>query len=115
MQKDRIQRLLPFAGVIFAAVMLAALYLTRGEADASASSQVIFDYWRDHHGVQLVAGLILAPYGAALLLLFTAALRSAICAHESKPACDSPIVLSCGILVACGLTARVAARDAVSL
>src|SRR5437660_8085307 len=103
MQKDRIQRLLPFAGVIFAAVMLAALYLTRGEADASASPQVIFDYWRDHHGVQLVAGLILAPYGAALLLLFTAALRSAICGRERKPAVCSTIVLAGGSIGTGGL------------
>ena len=86
MQTGRIHRLLPLTGVIFAAVMLAALSLTCGEADAGASPQVIFDYWESHHGVQLVAALILAPYGAALVVLFAAALcdtREVVETHRS--------------------------------
>ena len=51
MRRDGIERLIPLAGVLFAAVMLAALVLTRGEPDAGASKQVIFDYWHGHHGV----------------------------------------------------------------
>jgi hypothetical protein len=104
MQRDRIQRLLPLTGVFFAAVMLSALYLTRGEADAGASPQAIFDYWHDHHGVQLVAALVLAPYGAALLVLFATALRGTIRAHETEAALCSPIVLAGGIIAAVGLT-----------
>ena len=103
MQTDRLQRVLPLAGVIFAAVMLAALYLTRGEADAGASAQVIYDYWHNHHGVQLVAALVLAPYGAVLLILFAAALRSTIRAHETDDALYSSIVLVGGIIAAVGL------------
>jgi len=104
MQRDRIPRWIPLAGVLFAAVMLAALCLTRGEPDAGASRQVIFDYWHDHHAAQLVAALILAPYGAALLVLFAAALRSTIRAHETETSLYSPIVLAGGIIAAVGLT-----------
>jgi hypothetical protein len=103
MQSDRIQRLMPLAGVLFAAVMLAALRLTRGEPDAGASRQVLFDYWHGHHGVQFVAALILAPYGAALLVLFAAALCGIIRAHETEVAVYSPIVLAGGIIAAVGL------------
>jgi len=103
MQTDRIHRLLPLTGVIFAAVMLAALYLTRGEADAGDSPRVIFDYWHDHRGVQLVAGLVLAPYGAALVLLFAAALRNTIRAHETEEALYSAVVLAGGVIAAVGL------------
>jgi hypothetical protein len=114
MRRDGIERLIPLAGVMFAAVMLAALVLTRGEPDAGASRQVIFDYWQGHHGVQLVAALILAPYGAALVVLFAAALRSTIRAHETEATLYSPIVLAGGIIAAVGLTVTGALDAAVA-
>src|SRR5262245_36557125 len=104
MQRGQIPRFIPLAGVMFAAVMLAALYLTHGEPDAGASRQLIFDYWHDHRGMQLVAALILAPYGAALLVLLAVALGSTIGAHEAEASLYSRIVLAGGILAAAGLT-----------
>jgi hypothetical protein len=104
MQTDRIQRLLPLAGVGFEAVMLAALSLTRGEADASASTQTIFDYWHGHHGAQLVAALVLAPYGAALLVLFAAVLCGTVRAHETEESLYPPVMFAGAVIAAVGLT-----------
>jgi hypothetical protein len=104
MLTDRIQRLLPLAGVGFAAVMLAALYLTRAEADASASTQTIFDYWHGHQGAQLVAALILAPYGAVLLVLFAAAVCSTVREHETETSPYATIMLAGAVIAAVGLT-----------
>ncbi len=103
MRTDRIQRLLPLSGVLFTALMFAALYLTRGEADAGASQQTIFSYWHSHHGVQLISALILAPYGAVLILVFAAELRRTIRSYEADEAIYSPIILGGGIMVALGL------------
>jgi hypothetical protein len=114
MRRDSIQRSLPLAGVGFAAVMLAALYLTRGEADASASSQTIFDYWHNHRGTQLVAALVLAPYGASLLVLFAAVLRRAIREHESEQSLCSIVLLAGGTVAAVGLTVTGALDAAVA-
>jgi len=65
---------------------------------------VIFDYWHDHHAVQLVGALVLAPYGAALVLLFAVALRNAIGAHEPEAAPYSAAVLAGGTIAAVRLT-----------
>src|SRR5262249_7347998 len=92
------------AGVIFGAVMLAALVLTRGEADAGASSQVIFDYWRGHPRAQLVTALLLAPYRAVLVVLFAAAPGAPIPARATPEGVYSAIVLAGGIIAAVGLT-----------
>jgi hypothetical protein len=114
MQTVRIQRLLPLAGVCFAAVMLAALYLTRGEADADAPAQVIYEYWHSHHGAQLVAALILAPYGAALLVLFAAVLRSTLREHETHESVCAPILLAGAVVAAVGLVVTGALDAAVT-
>ena len=114
MKTDRIQRHLPLAGAGFTGVMLAALYLTRGEADASASPQAIFRYWNGHHGAQLVAGLILAPYGATLLVFFVAALNNVLREHQQDGSPYASIMVAGGAIAALGLTITGALDAAVA-
>ena len=103
MPTTRLQRLLPLSGALFAAVLTAGLALTMGEPDNNASKAELFSYWHDHHGVQLISCLILVPYGAVLLIAFSAELRRAIRSGEAGEAIYSPIAFAGGILAGAGL------------
>jgi hypothetical protein len=83
--------------------MTAALALTAGEPDNSASVATIYDYWRRHHGAQLLSNLVLIPFGVLFLLVFVSELRRALRSGEAGEAMYSPIALGGGILAAAGL------------
>lgn len=100
---DRLRRLLPLSGVLFAAVLATGLALTSGEPDNSATKTDIYAYWHSHHGVQLISSLILIPFGMLFLLAFTAELRRALRSGEAGEAFYSPIALAGGITAAVGL------------
>jgi hypothetical protein len=103
MSTDRIQRLLPLSGALFAVVVAAGFTLTSGEPDNSASAAAIYHYWSTHHGVQLIADLLLIPFGVLFLIVFAAELRRALRSGEAAEATYSPIALGGGLLAAAGL------------
>jgi hypothetical protein len=103
MSTDRIQRLLPLSGVLFAAVMAAGITLTSGEPDNGASAAVIYHYWHTHQGVQLISDLLLIPFGVLFLVVFAAEVRRALRSGEAAEATYSPIALGGGLLAAAGL------------
>ena len=103
MPTDRIQRLLPLSGALFAVVMTAGVTLTSGEPDNSASTGKIYAYWSSHHGVQLLSNLVLIPFGVLFLLVFVSELRRALRSGEAGEATYSPIALGGGILAGAGL------------
>ena len=103
MPTDRIQRLLPLSGALFAVVMAAGITLTSGEPDNSASTATIYAYWHTHHGLQLLTNLVLIPFAVLFLLVFTSELRRALRSGEAGEATYSPIALGGGILAAAGL------------
>jgi cation transporter-like permease len=103
MGTDRIQRLFPLSGVLFAAVLAVGLWLTAGEPDNSSSQAKIYTYWHGHNGVQLLSSLVLIPFGVLFLLVFAAELRRALRSGEAGEATYSPIALAGGILAAAGL------------
>jgi hypothetical protein len=100
---DRLRRLLPLSGVLFAAVLATGLGLTAGEPDNSASKADIYAYWHSHHGMQLISSLILIPLAMLFLVAFTAELRRALRSGEAGEALYSPIALAGGITAAVGL------------
>jgi hypothetical protein len=103
MRTDRIRRLLPLSGLLFAAVLMAGLVLTRGEADAGAAQATIYAYWHDHYGVQLLSSILLIPLAAVFLLVFAAEVRRTIRSCEAGEAVYSTIALAGGIMAAVGL------------
>jgi len=100
---DRLRRLLPLSGVLFAAVLATGLVLTAGEPDNSGSKADIYAYWHSHYGMQLISSLILIPFGMLFLLAFAAELRRALRSGEAGEALYSPIALAGGITAAVGL------------
>jgi hypothetical protein len=103
MPTDRLQRLLPLSGVLFAVTIAAGLALSAGEPDNSSSSAKIYDYWHSHHGVQMISNLLLIPFAVLFLLVFAAELRRALRSGEAGEATYSPIALGGGFLAAAGL------------
>jgi hypothetical protein len=103
MPTNRLQRLLPLSGALFALVIAAGLAVSSGEPDANAPKQQIYAYWRDNHGIQLVNALLLIPCGAALLLVFSGELRRTLRSGEAGEAVYSPLALAGGIVTAVGL------------
>ena len=102
MRTDRLQRIFPISGVLFALVLAGGLTLTSGEPDAGTSRARIFDYWSGHYGRQLVSSLILIPFAIVFLLLFTAELRRVLRSSEADEAIYSPVALAGGVLAAAG-------------
>jgi hypothetical protein len=103
MSTDRIQRLLPLSGALFAVVMAAGFTLTSGEPDNGASAATIYHYWHTHQGVQLISDLLLIPFAVLFLIVFAAELRRALRSGEAAEATYSPIALGGGLLAAAGL------------
>ncbi|MFL5954359.1 MAG: hypothetical protein ACJ76I_09660 [Gaiellaceae bacterium] len=103
MTTDRLQRLLPFSGVLFALTIAVGLALSAGEPDNSESPAKTYDYWHRHYGVQLISNLLLIPFAVLFLLVFVAELRRALRSGEAGEATYSPIALGGGFLAAAGL------------
>jgi hypothetical protein len=103
MPTDRLQRLLPLSGVLFAVTIAFGLALSSGEPDNGASSAKIYDYWHHHHGVQMISNLLLIPFAVLFLLVFVSELRRALRSGEAGEATYSPIALGGGFLAAAGL------------
>jgi hypothetical protein len=102
MRHDRLHRLLPLAGALFSLIMIAGLFLTRGEPEAGDPAATIFAYWHDHRGVQLISSLLLIPYGAVALLVFVGVLRRTLDVREGGSAYAS-VAFAGGIVAAAGL------------
>lgn len=83
---DRLRRLLPLSGVLFAVSLATGLVLTANEPDNGASKADIYAYWHSHHGVQLISSLILIPFAMLFLLAFAAELRRALRSGEAGDA-----------------------------
>jgi len=103
MSTDRIQRVLPLSGALFAGVLAAGLALTSGEPGDGASRAATFAYWHGHHGLQLITCLLLIPFAVLFLLVFVAELRRVLRSGEAGEAIYSPIVLGGGFVAAAGL------------
>ena len=103
MSTDRLLRLLPLSGVLFAVVMTAGLTLTSGEPDNGAPKQHIYEYWQSHYGRQLVSSLLLIPLAIVFLLTFAAEVRRVIRSEEVDATVFSQLTLAGGILAGGGL------------
>jgi hypothetical protein len=103
MGTDRLQRLFPLSGALFAVTMAVGLTLTHGEPDNSTAAATLYSYWHAHYGVELVSSLVLIPVGIVCLLVFSAELRRTLRSCEAVEAVYSPIALAGGVLAAAGL------------
>jgi hypothetical protein len=103
MSTDRLQRLLPLSGALFAVVMTAGLALTSGEPDNGAPKAHIYAYWQSHYGRELVSSLLLIPFGIVFLLVFAAELRRAVRSGEAEAAVYPQLALAGGIVAGAGL------------
>jgi hypothetical protein len=103
MPTDRLQRLLPLSGALFAVVLTAGLLLTSGEPDSGTSKAHIYDYWQSHYSRQLVSSLLLIPLGIVFLLAFASELRRAVRPGEADAGVYSPLALAGGIVAGAGL------------
>ena len=101
MNGDRASRWLIWSGPLFALVFLILGFSTGSTPGDGASAAKVMTYYHDHRTAQLV-GSLLAPLGAALVVLFAAQVR--LRARELRQGTTGPIVLLSGaVLWASGL------------
>jgi len=101
MQGNIYQRALALSGVLFAALIAAAIVLAGDQPDESQPAVKVFSYWHDHQ-TKAIAAALLAHAAAVLFVFFGAGLRSALRSGEAEEATYSVVAFGGAVLAAAG-------------
>ena len=101
MQASTYHRALAIAGLVFAALLVAAFALTPNQVDENASLDKAFAYWSDHQTVEIVSALLL-HVGSVALVFFGAGLRSSLRGGEGEESTYSVIAFGGAVFAAVG-------------
>jgi hypothetical protein len=101
MQSSTYQRVLALSGVLFVALIVAALAITPNQVDESASVAKAFDYWNDHQTAEIVSAF-LVHLAAVALVFFGAGLRSVLRGGEGEESTYSVIAFGGAVFAAVG-------------
>ena len=101
MQATTHQRVLAIAGVLWAALIVAAVVLTGDQPSNSDSVATVFNYWHDNQSSEIAAAVI-GQLAAVLIVLFGAGVRSALRSGEAGEATYSVIAFGGAVVAAAG-------------
>ena len=101
MEASTYHRALAVAGLLFAALLVAAFMLTSNQVDENASVSSAFAYWTDHKTAEIISALLLHIASVALVL-FGAGLRSRLRGGEGEESAYSVIAFGGSIFAAVG-------------
>jgi hypothetical protein len=98
---DRLSRLAPLTGVVFAALSAATIVITPNSPSSSASGATVVAFYKAHHSVELDS-VIIGVFALAFFLGFAATLRSYLRRSEAAEGL-SALVLAAAVLLVVGL------------
>ncbi|MDX6669370.1 MAG: hypothetical protein QOK04_2750 [Solirubrobacteraceae bacterium] len=98
---DRLSRLAPLTGVLFAGLTVASFVLSNNSPDPKSSGRRVIHFYEAHQSSQRASDLLLA-LAVVFLLFFAGSLRGYL---RRTPAAEplSAVVLAAGVLLAAGL------------
>lgn len=104
MDRNRIGRLAPLAGIVFVVLVALAFGLAGEEPGDDASRREILSIWAENDDMALTSAFLLSA-GTMFLLVFAASLRGALRSGEPGEASASAVALAGGTVAAAGFLA----------
>jgi hypothetical protein len=108
MNKSRLERYAPLAGVVFFVILVAAIIVSGSDTpDNDDPTLKVVAYWSKHDSDQIVSSL-LAVYAVAALVWFAASVRSAIATVERGANRLATLSFAGSVILAVGLATSAA-------
>ena len=105
MPAPRVHPIHSLAGVLFAALSVTGIALTKDEPDDGAAASTIFQYWHAHRTLELVSSLLCIPLAIVCLLVLADALSRTVRSHLVSA---GALVAAAGLATTAGLSAATA-------